>query len=104
MPIYFVIVEGDYAFNHYSVYNILKCIACDMDDYDTIYLKEFAPLMHTGVHTRAMIMIFRREPANPFKELTMLDAIEIPKGTPERNILEEIDIIPGQQERSVWEL
>ena len=83
MPIYLVIVEGDFAFNHYSMYNILKCFACDMEDYDTIYQKEFVPLMQTGVHTRAMIMIFRREPANPFKE---------------------IDIIPGQQERSVWEL
>jgi hypothetical protein len=66
LPIYYVIVEMKLVPGLYvSVYDVIKTIACDLDDVEAVYKKEVAPFGNTGMQVH--VMYFYREPDNPFR-------------------------------------
>ena len=67
-PIYFIVAEnGPMAHGQIYWYKILACEEGTMDQYYELSKRLFDPLYHGG-NFRAQILIFQREPDNPFRD------------------------------------
>jgi hypothetical protein len=67
LPIYFVIYETKrMPMLNIPVYDIVKVIACDLDDIEEVYKKEVVPVLYTS-NSQLQVMYFYREPDNPFR-------------------------------------
>jgi len=75
MPIYYVIVEqvrGTALSMQLNIQRIIKVFECDITDIDRLW-RQVSPMqdMSTGRYFQGLIFV--REPANPFHELSKKD-------------------------------